>query len=286
MSLFFSIKEALRSMARARLATVLSLSSITLTLILMGGYLTLSLNLNQWIGSLREKVELEIFIEAGSTSQQIAEVRKQLNEFNEIETINFIDKKTAAQRFQDEFGQNIYDVLDYNPLPESFRVKLKPEFRNASAASSLSNKIGRISAVDEIVYQKFLLATLDEYIGFAIMIAFLVGLFIILISVALIYNTIRLTIYARRDAIYIMRLVGATEAFIRRPFLVEGLLQGGVACALASAALYYLLKLVRVLFYPFLAFDDRIYLVLLVFALLIGLLSAGLSVRKYLRVIY
>jgi len=99
----------------------------------------------------------------------------------------------------------------------------------------------------------------------------------------LINNTIRLTIYARRDIIQIMRLVGATEGFIRRPFIVEGILQGILGSVLASILIYYLIKLIMALFLPNLVYDIRIFTGLIVFGFFIGMVSSYIAVGKYLR---
>ncbi len=134
------------------------------------------------------------------------------------------------------------------------------------------------------MYQKLLLESIDKYITFSLFGAFFIGLLITLIAVALIYNTIRLTIYARKDAIYIMRLVGATQGFIRTPFVIEGMLQGLIASSLACGATHYLVKFVTLFIYPFLIFNNQVYVYLIAFGLIIGIVSASLSVAKFLKV--
>jgi cell division transport system permease protein len=103
------------------------------------------------------------------------------------------------------------------------------------------------------------------------------------IAIVLINNTIRLTIYGRRDIIQIMRLVGATEGFIRRPFIVEGVLQGVLGAGIATVFVYYFVKLLKILILPFIIYDIRIFAGLIIFGLIIGMISAYISVGKYLR---
>jgi len=284
MSLFFHISEGIKGLAKARLATILSITSIMLTIILMAIFVIFSLNLNTWINSFREKIEMEVFLQATVAEGQFTEISKQLNQVPGIQSSQFINKEKAAERFKDEFGQDIFDVLDFNPLPQSYIITLDDTARNLQSIERISAKIKNITQVEEIVYHKFLLETIDKYITFILFGAFFIGLLITLIAVALIYNTIRLTIYARKDAIYIMRLVGATQGFIRTPFVIEGMLQGLIASSLACGVTYYLVKFVTHFIYPFLIFDNQVYIYLIAFGLIIGIASASLSVAKFLKV--
>jgi len=283
MSLFFHITEGIKGLTKARLATLLSISSIMLTIILMALFIIFSLNLNTWINSFREKIEMEVFLKITVSEGQIDELTEKLEQIPGILNTQFINKEEAAKRFKEEFGQDIFDVLDFNPLPLSFIITLEDRARNLNSIQKISGMIENITEVDEIVYQKFLLETIDKYISFIAFGVLFVGLIITVIAVVLIYNTIRLTIYARRDAIYIMRLVGATQAFIRTPFIIEGVLQGLIASSLASVVVYYLVQFVIHFIYPFLVFNNQIFIYLISFGLIIGLLSASLSVAKFLK---
>ena len=283
MSLFFHITEGIKGLTKARLATLLSISSIMLTIILMALFIIFSLNLNTWINSFREKIEMEVFLKITVSEGQIDELAEKLEQIPGILNTQFINKEEAAKRFKEEFGQDIFDVLDFNPLPLSFIITLEDHARNLNSIQKISGMIENITEVDEIVYQKLLLETIDKYINFIAFGVLFVGLIITVIAVVLIYNTIRLTIYARRDAIYIMRLVGATQAFIRTPFIIEGVLQGLIASSLASVVVYYLVQFVIHFIYPFLVFNNQIFIFLISFGLIIGLLSASLSVAKFLK---
>jgi cell division transport system permease protein len=284
MSFFFHITESVKGLAKARLATILSVTSIMLTIILMAIFIIFSLNLNTWVNSFREKVEMEVFLKSTVSERQINEISEQLIKIPGIQTTQFISKKDAANRFKDEFGQDIFDVLDFNPLPQSFIITLDDTSRNLKSIERISVEINSIANVDDIVYQKFLLESIDKYINFILFGAFFIGLIITLIAVALIYNTIRLTIYARRDTIYIMRLVGATQGFIRTPFVIEGLLQGLIASSLACLITYYFVNFIKYFIYPFLIFNNHVYIYLIAFGLIIGIVSASLSVAKFLKI--
>ena len=115
--------------------------------------------------------------------------------------------------------------------------------------------------------------------------SFIIGAFVVIIAFGLIFNTIRLTIYARKDMIHIMRLVGATEGFIKQPFIVEGIIQGVIGSVIASLIIYYSIQIIQANIYPYIVYHPFVFASLILFGMLIGLLSASMSVRKYLKII-
>jgi cell division transport system permease protein len=285
MSLLFSINEGFKGFFKARLATTLSVSSITLTIFLTGLFVVFTINLQSWLGFLREKIEIELFIETGSTDKEIEELKSKISKLGAVKDIEYINKDEAAKRFEEEFGQNVYDILEFNPFPPSIIIHLNEGFQTPSEIDKLKNRLELLANVDEVLYKKPLLEKIDQYVQIAYILGILVGIAIIIIAIGLIFNTIRLTIYARKDMIHIMRLVGATEGFIRKPFLVEGILQGFLGGSLASLAVYYSMQLVQSYVYPYLVSDSLVFVGLILFSMIIGFFSAYLSVGKYIRII-
>ena len=270
-------------MLKARMATILSLISIMLTITLIGVFVTFALNLHNSIDQVRKKIDLELFITNGADDKDIAELRQKLQREPGIDSVKFISREQAAQRFKAEFGEDVQSILEFNPFPPSFTIYLSTEYRTAEGAAKLKQSLEKFRIVDEVVYQKPLLLAIDKYVNIIYIAIVLATIIIVTIAVVLINNTIRLTIYARRDIIQIMRLVGATEGFIRRPFIIEGVFQGLLGSAIASISVYYFVKLLKMLVLPFVIYDLRIFAGLIVFGLLIGMLSAYISVGKYLR---
>jgi cell division transport system permease protein len=285
MSFLFSISEGVKGVTKARLATVLSISSITFTILLLGFFALFIINLHSWMTFLKDKIEIEVFIEIGTTDDEIKEIQRKVEKTAGVSQVEYISRKTAAERFEKEFGQNVYDILEYNPFPASLVVRLNKEFQNPQDVEILKSRIEMYKNVDEVFYKKPLLEEIDKYVQLIYIFAVLAGLILILIAMALIFNTIRLTIYARRDMIYIMRLVGATEGFVRKPFLIEGLIQGLLGGLLASLVVYYSIKLIQHYIYPYLIYHSAIFISLVGFGMLIGLISAYLSLNKYLKII-
>ena len=285
MSFLFSINEGFKGFFKARLATTLSVSSIALTIFLTGLFVVFTINLQSWLGFLREKIEVELFVETGSTDKEIEELKNKITKLEAVREIEYISKDDAAQRFQEEFGQNVYEVLEFNPFPPSIVIHLNEGYQTPAAISKLKNRLELLANVDEVFYKKPLLEKNAKYVHIVYILAILAGLVIIKIAIGLIFNTIRLTIYARKDMIHIMRLIGATEGFIRKPFLVEGILQGFLGGILASLAIYYSMKLIQIYIYPYIISHPLVFVGLILFSMIIGLFSAYLSVGKYIRII-
>ena len=285
MSFLFSISEGIKGIFKARLASTVSITSITLAILLIGLFAVFALNLQNWLGFLRQKIEIELFVEMGSTEKEIETLIIKVKQTPGISNIEYISKEEAARRFNQEFGQNVFEILEYNPFPASIIIHLQEGYRSSEETAIIKNRLELLENVDEVFYKKPLLEKIDKYINIVYAFGILVGIFIIVIAVALIFNTIRLTIYARKEMIHIMRLVGATESFIRKPFLVEGITQGIVGGIISSIIIFYGLKLIQMYIYPYLIYHPLIFVGLIVFGMVIGLFSAYLSVGKYLKII-
>ncbi len=282
MNFWFTIHEGLKGFARARLSAFITVSSIVFSLFLIAIFLILSINVDSWIGQIRSKLEFEIFIERTLTNDEAKQVEQKIKKIEGVEKAVYISKKDAAERFEKEFGKNIYEILQSNPLPASIIISLKPAFRNSAQAALVSKKMKKIEGVEEVIYQKELISIIDNYLNIVYLVGAVIILLLVTITFILLYNTIRLTIYARRDIIEIMKLVGAKKSLIKRPFVIEGLLQGALGAAIASGAVYLAVKVVIKFFYPFLLFKIDVYAVIMIMGMLIGYFSSRISVQKHL----
>lgn len=282
MNFWFGIREGLKGFGRARLATTLTITSIAFSHLLIGIFIVFSFNMDYLITDIRSKMEFEVYFESTLEEAKGRDIEKRIAALEGVESVAFISKARAAERFKEEFGRDIKDILNVNPLPPSCIVHMKKGYQNLKAIENISDKIAAFDGVDEVVFQKRVLALIDRYITIVYLIGGAVGLILIIIASVLLHNTIRLTIFARRDIIEIMNLVGATRAFINRPFLVEGFLQGLFGSVLAGGMLYLVVVATRYFVYPYLLFPYEIFGILLLLGILIGFFSSRLSVSKHL----
>jgi cell division transport system permease protein len=173
--------------------------------------------------------------------------------------------------------------LDENPLPPSLRIILKPSQTEIELIDEVMNKIEAIEGVDDVVYQTEIIRLINEYAVIGIIISIALGLIIFIIATLLIFNTIRLTIYARRTLIEIMKLVGATNFFIKGPFIMEGIFQGLLGSLVACGLLWISNYFIKGIFATILAIPYQYYVILISIGVVLGFLGSYFSVNKYLK---
>ncbi len=283
MSFWFTIREGFKGFRRARLSTMLTIISIFFSHFMIGLFVLTSINFNTWVNAFKNRVELEVFLEPGTSDNEAQKLGKKIRAMAAVEKLRYISREQAAQRFEKEFGRSVYDVLQSNPLPASFVVHLKPAYRNAAGIDKWARQIQQYDVVDEVVYPRRVINLIDRYLKIVYAVGLAVLILLLVITFVLIYNTIRLTIYARRDIIEVMKLVGATRRFIKRPFLIEGLLQGLIGASLAAGAVWGAFYFIHHEWYDEMVFTLLPVWVVLAVGLFIGYISARFSVAKYLK---
>jgi len=282
-SFWFTISEGLKGFKRARLAATITIFSTTIALLLVGLFLLFSVNVNQWLGEKQARIELEVYFDADLDGQRAQSLSREIAKIKGIAKAVFVSKESAARRFSKEFGQDIYEVLGSNPLPASCTIRLKKGFRGGMPLSRLMAEIRKLPGVNDIVYEQEVIALINRYIKIIYLIIGVIGLLLTLVSSLLLFNTTRLTVMARKDIIEIMKLVGATRSFIRRPFLIEGFIQGLIGALLASAFLYLLTFAVKKYFFSGLLIRNELYPAIFLLGALIGFISSKASLSKYLK---
>jgi len=238
MSVGYLIKEGLAGLSRARLAAFTSIFSLFLAVLLIGVLARIGFNAFEVSQMLREQVEVEIFLE-DLDSQSTNELRQRIASAAFVEDLNYISQDSASQVFQQEFGMGSEAIADLNFLPASFRLKMSDE-ASVSQVDSVAQSFSGLNGVEDVRFNLALLQLLETRTDQLAMGGAVLGIFILFIAMILVFNTIRLTIYAKRDLIRAMKLVGATNGFIRNPFLVEGIVQGFIAGSAAAAIIYFL----------------------------------------------
>jgi cell division transport system permease protein len=237
------------------------------------------------VNSLREKVEMEAFLADQLSNDQITEVKGLVEMLVGVREVRYVSKEEAAKIFKEEFGEDIFKVLNFNPLPASLKIFLKDGYKTAKHAEEISKQVKSIKGIEDVIYRKQLLEMLDQHAILFLWITFGVGIFITLSSIILVANTIRLAIYAKRKIIQTMKLIGATRGFIRMPFLLEGFLQGLLGGAIAAGILFtiftYIQQWVSVSLSEFIEVKLYYYGVIIAIGCLLGLLGSMISIRRF-----
>jgi cell division transport system permease protein len=248
MSIGYVLKEGVAGLTRAKLAAFTSMFSLFIAVLLIAVLFRIGYNVYELSNVMRQQVEVEVFLVQNDESAHRS-FGETLLQKNEITSLEYISADSAASIFQQEFGFGAESIAQLNFLPASYKLIMSDEL-SVAQIDSVVQTIRPLEQVDEVRFNLSLLQMIEERTDTLIYAGAGVGLFILFVAIILVFNTIRLTIYAKRDLIQAMKLVGATNGFIRRPFLVEGIVQGFIGGGAASAAVFALFKWIVPEFIP------------------------------------
>lgn len=280
---YYALREGVDGMRRARLASAISILTTTISLVLFGVFVVGTLNVARLVEVMRSRVEFEVFIDNSLEDVETGRLGREIRAVAGVAEAVFISREDAKEIFQKEFGDGFLDLVENNPLPASFRITLAKEFQNASEAARIAGVIDKIEGVDEVVYRRELLSALDKYVGLAVTADLILGVVVFLSSFALVVNVIRLTIGAKRRIIEIMQLVGATHGFVRRPFLVQGFIQGLFGGLGAALVLKLIQRILQGQFAGMIVFPKFLFVALIAGGVFLAMIASFFGVRRYLR---
>lgn len=285
MAIGYLVREGFSGFRRAKLSMSAAIFTITVALLLLSSFAIIFLNARSIVDALRTRVEMEAFLIEQVDEESRVALEASLLSVDGVEAVRFVSKDEAAEIFKQEFGEDIRRVLKFNPLPASYRITLAPSFRTTRGAESVAEQVASIVGIDEVKYRKDLLAMLDERVTTFLGIGLGVGVFILIASMFLVANTIRLAIYAKRKIIQTMKLIGATRAFIRFPFILEGLTQGLLGGLIAAGFIFlffeYLGRRVTVHLQEFVLVEPVAYVVIVATGAILGILGSAISIRRF-----
>ena len=233
----FLLSEGIKNLWRNKLTSFSAIFSIFLTLVIAGSLVIISQNTNKVIEYLRDKYKIEVFFKDNVPIQKVEEVVASFNQIKGVRSTTLITKNDAEKIFKSQFGEDIMNLVGYNPLPVSCVVNIVKDDINKINISPIVNKLKSYVEVDEVNYQGRIIFQIESYYQKFIRIMSLILVTVIFITIFTISNTVRLTIYSREKLIESLQLIGATRAFIKAPFIIEGILHGFIGTILASALL-------------------------------------------------
>jgi len=287
----FYVREALLSFRRSTLMSMAAILSTTTILLIVGIFLLISINSSLFLKNIESQLEIIVYLEDDISQAEINNLKSNITSIDETKEVKFVSKEEAYQRLSKDLGEqkDILNAIEINPLPASFEIQVK----DPKAIEQIANQIAKFKKVEEIEYGR---ETAERLLNFTSMFrraGILVLTLLIFASILIISNIIKITVYARRDEIEIMSLVGATSWFIRWPFIIEGFLQGFISSLFSLIILYnfYFFAVTKVhQAIPFLPLVvDNIGLlpvgiVVVLLGSLVGILGSMFSVGKYLNV--
>ena len=238
----FLFIEGFRNLWRHKLTASTSIFSVFLTLFLIGILIIVGQNSHYPIEYFRSKYKIEVFFNNNTLDGQEKIIIEEIRGFPEVRSVTLITKKDAVRIFRDQFGEDVVKMLGYNPLPGSAVVNINKGGFEKVNLDPLIKKIQALNGVDVVRYQGRLISRLENFYQMMINLLKISSGVILLISIVVISNTIRLTIYTRRELIKTLQLLGATKLFIKVPFILEGIFQSIIGASLAFFASLWLIK--------------------------------------------
>jgi cell division transport system permease protein len=286
--ILYFIIEAFRGFYQAKLMTFVSIMTITATLLLICGVFIGLMNIDEVLSRTGEQADIVAYLaESAAADKSLqAALADTIKKIPGIREVGIVTKDSARVRFEMMYGTEMFDAVDENPLPASLEIFLHEGSQSAEAAAELQEKISSLSGIESINYSSDWLDRIKRLRDLFYVVSIAAGLVILLALHAIISNTIKLTIYARRDLVRNMHYVGATDLFIKMPFLLEGMLQGFIGgllcvCVMAASRFFlsnFILSNISIDFNWYFSYLPFI----VVIGVLFGWLGSRLAVRKFL----
>ena len=287
----YIVRETMISLKRNSWMSFASIGTVAVSLFVLGMFLILVVNMNRMVASLESQVEISVYIRDEVSDSGIHALEERITQMQGVESVKYVDRETAMKRFRERLGDQQF-LLDSrgetNPLPNSFEVRiLRPDMvRTAAEAIAEMPGVETAKYGQDVVEHLFDITRLVRLFGLALMFVLAMA------TLFIISNTIRLTVFARRKEIAIMKYVGATDWFIRWPFLLEGIVLGclgGIVAAIVLRGAYRVIaaKIYDTLaFFPLLPENPFLHYVtaaILICGMFVGALGSTISLKKFLK---
>ena len=288
----YFIQEVFRSLRRNNWMSFASIGTVAVSLFVLGVFLILVMNMNRMASMLESQVQISVYLEEDVSRQQRIDIQSNIEKMQGIDTVKFVDKDEAKERLSERLGDQKYllEALgDKNPLPDAFELTVVQPDMVETAAKAIERMDGVESAKygQDVVEHLFDITRLMRIFGLVLMVL-LAGATVFIIS-----NTIRLTVFARRKEIAIMKYVGATDWFIRWPFLMEGIVLGCIGGILSALALRSFYAAMASKIYSTLAFFplmpqyplmNYVTVAIIISGMVIGAIGSAFSLKRFLEV--
>ncbi|MGM9576511.1 MAG: permease-like cell division protein FtsX [Anaerovibrio sp.] len=288
----YYIREVFISLRRNNWMSVASIGTVAVSLFIFGMFLMMVMNMNKLAENMESQVQINVYLLDKVDREQARDIEKDLKEIEGVESVGFVTKDEAMERFKDRLGdqKTLLDALDEtNPLPDSFEVTVT----NPDLVKTAAEKMEKLDGVECAKYGQDVMEHLFEITRLLRIFGFTLMLVLAFATLFIISNTIRLTVFARRKEIAIMKYVGATDWFIRWPFVMEGMVLGFFGSIIAAMVLRTAYTAMAEKVYDTLAFFPLIpeqpfltyiTIVVVISGMVVGAIGSAVSIKKFLKV--
>lgn len=285
--IIYLFHEGIRNLWRHKLTTFTAVGSVFFSLLIIGVFIIVHQNSHQLIDYIRSKYKIEVFFEDHVTNEDAQIAVDQIKELDGVQSIALITKEDALRIYQDQFDENLINILGYNPLPTSAVINLEKHGNTEVDVEPLITALEKIPNVDEVVYEGTLIRRVEYFYKTTAKIISYIAIGLLVITIIVISNTVKLSVYAKQDLIQNLKSIGATKLFIKTPFIIEGILDGIIGAILAIIVLFVAARsgstYLTDLFSFQIVFDIYGMVWLIAIAILIGLVGSYRGIRVLLK---
>ncbi|GMV10959.1 MAG TPA: permease-like cell division protein FtsX [Gemmatimonadaceae bacterium] len=277
-----AVREALLGFRRAPLLSVLSITTIAFSLFAFGLFSLVALNIRNTLRAVESRVEIRAFLAESAEAEAIAAAMGEVGALPEVARVEYVTPEQALARARQELGE-FRDVFEAGFLPGSLDIRLREGYRDPATVKRIADRVRTYAFVDDVRFGEEWVQKLYSIRNVATAAGIILGLAFAGVAIIVIGATIRMAVMARSREISIMRLVGATDGFIRRPFLIEGFLKGVMGGGLALLLTYLASTLISRYFIQTEFFDARLAFLGLLGGAVIGIVGSAISVGRQIR---
>jgi len=280
-----ALREALAAVKRAPLLTGLAAAMVALALYVLGLFGLATYNLRLALSAIEERVEIVVYLRDDVRQSEIDLAQNELSEIPDVARVSYVSKRDALARAQQDLPEfaDLFSTAEVNPLPQSFEIELRPGARNQEVVDRVSAAATAYPFVEDVRFGREWVEKLFTLRRVGAATTAVLGAAFFMVAALIIGTALRIAIFARRDEIYIMRLVGAKNGFIRRPFLLEGALSGLVGGVFAWLLTYLSYRGVYAFLFAVAWIPTGWIAVGIVAGMLFGVLASGMAIRRHLR---
>jgi cell division transport system permease protein len=283
----YSLREALAAFRRSPLLAFLSVVAIGFSLFVIGLFGLTAWNIGRAIEKVEEKVEIVAYLDDATTPAQLELAQQEVRALPEVLEMRYVSKLEALANAREEMQEfrDVFSDLDNNPLPASLEIRMKPGSRTPRAVKRVAERVGAYPFVEDVRYGRDWLDRIYLLRRLAGGAATVIGVAFALVAAIIIATAVRIAVFARREEISIMRLVGATDGFVQRPFLLEGLMTGAMGGVLAALLTYGAFRILSATMFRIEFVPTEWIILVVVVGTVFGFLSSMVAVRRHLEAV-
>ena len=280
--MIYILQEALKGFFKNKSMSLITVGIITISIFIFGLFIAGTANLLNVIRLAEDRIEMIVYLNDNLDSNGIKLLNEQISTILGVQETEFVSKEQALENFKKDMSENspLLSAFESNPLPASIKVTVSMAYKTPDYLRDISEKIKLFGGVEDIDYGSEWIDDLDRLIKILFFIDIILGIIITLSSVFVVFNTIRLTVYARKEQIDIMDLVGATETYIELPYIIEGVTHGFFGSAISTVILFSLVSFISTKIPNVIFLNSSLVFFLILFGMILGFTGSFMSVKQ------